>query len=168
MSAADAFRAIVERHRATTLRAAERVLGDPVEALDVTQEAFLALHERLDQVREPDIASWLTRVATNRALDRRRRARRERVERSVDDDVAPWSGATPATEADSRDQAARVRAALDGLAARQRQVVSMRLLEQKTFVEIARICAISEGAAKVHFTRGLQRLRDVLLPGERP
>lgn len=56
-----------------------RILRDPIEAEDVVQEAFLALHETA-AVARPD--AWLTRVVRNRAIDRLR-GRRDHAE--VDD-----------------------------------------------------------------------------------
>ncbi|MCA8923466.1 MAG: hypothetical protein KDD82_16740, partial [Planctomycetes bacterium] len=67
------FPVFVERHQQRTYRAAFRVLGERAEALDVTQEALLALYRRGAGLPEARVEGWLVRAATCRALDRLRR-----------------------------------------------------------------------------------------------
>jgi len=159
------FRTLVAVHKDRTFRAALRVLANRDEALDVTQEAFLALHRHAGRVPDDAVGPWLVRVATNRSIDRVRRRKRART--------TPLSGEVPAPDdrpaesAARAEEHARVRAALAKLPERQRQVLAMRVMEQRTFVELSRALGISEGAAKVHFRRGLAALRARLAPDPR-
>ena len=75
----EAFRALFElKHRRVYL-IAYQVLGNPSQAEEVVQDVFLALWQHLDRYR-PRFAvdTWLTRIATNRAIDVWRSQRRER------------------------------------------------------------------------------------------
>ena len=65
-------RALAEH--ADSLKAyAGRLLGDPVAAEDVAQDAFLALYRHLNQVPTAAYRPWLFRVARNLCLDQLRR-----------------------------------------------------------------------------------------------
>jgi RNA polymerase sigma-70 factor (ECF subfamily) len=151
-----AFRDVVLRHQDRTYRAAYRILADREEARDVTQEAFLALHRHAAAVEASGVGAWLVRVATNRSIDRvRRRKRLQAVEGDLPDG-APG----PAESAATGEERVRVLEALATLPKRQREVLTLRVMEQMTFPEIRRSLGISEGAAKVHFKRGLAALRD--------
>jgi RNA polymerase sigma factor (sigma-70 family) len=61
-----------ERERPRLLRIAERVVGDPVEAEDLVQQAWLRLHRQQDRTQIDNLPGWLTTVTTRLCLDRLR------------------------------------------------------------------------------------------------
>ena len=71
---------------------AARMLGDPMSAEDVAQDAFLALYRHLEQVPSSAFRPWLYRVARNLCLDQlRRRKFKLRLFRDVEkDDDCPF------------------------------------------------------------------------------
>ena len=70
-----AFRELTSRYAGMVLATSTRILGDATEAEDVTQECFERL-ARMAEGPKGHLGAWLHRVATNRALDRIRQARR--------------------------------------------------------------------------------------------
>lgn len=72
-----AFRTVVDAHAAMLHRIAYRMIGDPVEAEDLAQEALTRLwqHAGRWQAGGSGIGAWLTRVTMNLCLDRLRRRR---------------------------------------------------------------------------------------------
>ena len=69
-----AFSAVVGEHYGRVLRVAARLLGNPADAEDVAQEAFLKLWNDAAGIRDDSsLPAWLMRVATNLAFDRLRR-----------------------------------------------------------------------------------------------
>jgi RNA polymerase sigma-70 factor (ECF subfamily) len=74
----EAFRTLFERKHRRVYLIAYQILGNPSQAEEVVQDAFLALWQHLDRYR-PRFAvdTWLTRIATNRAIDVWRSQRRE-------------------------------------------------------------------------------------------
>src|SRR5438046_5295057 len=51
-----------------------RIVGNVADAQDLTQEAFIKAHQRQDQLKDLDKAAhWLSRIATNTAIDFLRR-----------------------------------------------------------------------------------------------
>lgn len=140
-------------HAASVTALAARLLGDADAARDVCQEAFVRLHGQLHLVRG-DPGPWLRTVAWRLAFDlRRRRDREARVMSRV-----PAREAGPA--AFESDEA--VQGALADLSDRQREVLLLRVVDGESFPAVARTLSISEGSAKVHLRRALERLRDAL------
>jgi RNA polymerase sigma-70 factor (ECF subfamily) len=123
---------------------------------DVVQEAFL----KLAGLREPPhaVVPWLYRVVRNAALDaakgsRRRRRRESAAARPVRWFVEP--------EIDGLDAAAAV-AALQRLAAEEREAIVARLWGGLSFEQIAEVAGCSASTAFRRYSAGLDALRQEL------
>jgi RNA polymerase sigma-70 factor (ECF subfamily) len=164
-----ALKAAFDAHAASVAAVATRVLGDVEAARDVCQDAFARYFDRMDEVQD-DPGPWLRTVALRLALDRLRGVRRDARARAALSVAAAArererAGADPAFDlAAATERQARVVEALAALPDRQREVVGLRVLEGETFPTVARALGISEGAAKVHLRRALERLRRILHP----
>src|SRR5436305_3545406 len=67
----EAFGLLVEQFQRTVHAVCLRRLGNPSEALELTQEVFLHVMRRIDQLREPErFAGWLRQVAVRMAINR--------------------------------------------------------------------------------------------------
>lgn len=94
-----AYHRAVAEHADSLKAYATRLLGDPLAAEDVAQDAFLALYRHLNQVPTAAFRPWLFRVARNLCLDqlRRRKFKLSLFRDLQKDDEQPF---TP-TDADS-------------------------------------------------------------------
>src|SRR6202162_2577200 len=71
-----AFRILIRRHDRHLYRIARSVLLDDHEAEDAVQETYVLAFTRLVDFRgDASLSTWLTRIALNEALKRRRRRR---------------------------------------------------------------------------------------------
>jgi len=148
---ADAFEHLVRQHQVTVYRVALRLLGDPGEAEDAAQEAFLQAWRGLPRFRSSSsFATWLYRIATNRCLNMLR-SRRGSVP-LLDEQRAP-SQAEPEERAQVRAQVAALQAALLSLTPEQRAAFVLRHLEGCSHDEIAQVLAISVPAVKSRLHR---------------
>ncbi len=67
----EAFGALAEQFQPTVYAIALRRLGNPSDALELTQEVFLHVLQRIEQLREPErFAGWLRQVAVRMAINR--------------------------------------------------------------------------------------------------
>lgn len=127
------------------------------EAQDVTQEVFAAAAATLNGAADtaPPPLAWLYAVARRRLIDEaRRRSRISTVSLELVDD--------PASRVRYGDSVARVlAAAFASMPEGQRIVVAGRLLQGRSFGELARELSLTEEACRMRFMRGLQHLRDV-------
>jgi RNA polymerase sigma-70 factor (ECF subfamily) len=146
-----------------------RVLRNPAQAQEVTQEVFLAVWReapRFDQARST-VRTWVGVIAHRRAVDRVRaeESRNRREERLPP--VADAENEDPVSESvsdsiDRRSDRDRVRKALATLTERQREAVELAYFEGFTYRRVAQVLGVPEGTAKTRIRDGMIRLRDAL------
>ena len=161
---AEQFAAAIERlyreEFARVYRYLDRSLGDAQLATDLAQEAFIRLSER--QVLPDEPVAWLISVATNLLRDdRRRTSRRLRLlSRSPESVPQAAPAPDPSTEIDRAELRAQVRAALDQLNARDREVLLLRH-SGYSYHEIATALDIAEAGVGTVLLRATARFRSV-------
>jgi RNA polymerase sigma-70 factor (ECF subfamily) len=164
-----AFAVLVERHQRLVLALVRRYARSPEEAADLVQQSFLRAFAAAGRVfprmrlgEEGAFRAWLLRVAVNVGKNHARDGRRWRLEpvESLELAAAEGSSITDRIEAEQRRK--MVRAALDALTRRQREVFALRVDAELPFAEVARVLDITENNAKVHFHHAVRRLRDRL------
>lgn len=160
-----AFAALYDATAARVHGMALRVVRDPAQAEEVTQEAFLEIWRtasRFDPTRGSAI-SWLLTLAHRRAVDRVRAAesasRRDTTYTRQSQDVA--HDAT-AEAAQASLEAKRVRHALTQLTPVQREAIELSYLGGYTHTEVATLLDLPLGTAKTRIRDGLIRLRDFM------
>jgi RNA polymerase sigma factor (sigma-70 family) len=141
------------------------VLRDADLAGDVLQAAFARLIELGHTVREgASRKSWLFSVAYHEALKIRRREASEH--KAVGRIAAKYDAAAGDERADSRlvrwETVERVRAALNRLPGEQREVVRLRIVEEKKFAEIAAELKLPLGTVLSRMQLALAKLRKSL------
>jgi RNA polymerase sigma-70 factor (ECF subfamily) len=160
-----AARVLVGRLAPRILRLARRLLADPAEAEDVTQEALLRLWQMAPrwQAQGASPATWLHRVAVNLATDRLRRRRGPGLGPGLDEIDEPEDDTPgPAEALIQADRLAALDAALARLPDRQRAAVVLRHLEGMTNPEIALELGIGVEAVESLTARGKRRLAQLL------
>jgi RNA polymerase sigma factor (sigma-70 family) len=138
------------------------VLRDSSLAADCLQATFTKLVQRGHESREETRKAWLFRVAFHEAMAFRRRAAvGDKVFRQV-----AWQGAAAPPTAEERaiglEVADAVKAALKELRPEEREIVRMRIYEEKTFAVIAAELKIPLGTALGRMRTALMKLRTKL------
>ena len=156
---------LLARYQMDVYNTTLRILGNPSDAEDATQDVFVRALTRLDQYRSGEpFGAWLHGIARNRSIDLLRRRRPD-----VDLEAAPAAGrATEDVEALAlgsleRD---RLRAALDRLPARDRALLVLRYWEDQAVESVAQTLGMTEGAAKVALLRARRALAAILASEE--
>ena len=143
-----------------------RILRDPDDAAEATQEAFVKAWRGLKGFRgDSQFETWIYRVATNAAISKHRsRKRRRDHEADPGDDfmqALPGAGSVE-TQVGARLDVALLEKGLAALPEHYRAAVVMRDIYGLTTEEIARELKISETAAKVRVHRGRKKLREMV------
>lgn len=163
-----AFAIVIQRHNRRLFRVARSVIRDDTEAEDIVQETYVRAFAGLAQFRgDAALATWLTRIALNEALDRLRR-RRPQVDLALVD--APGAGVEGgrAGPSDPERSAARseirhlVEAAVDRLPEPFRLVFVMREIEEMSVEETAAQLGLKPETVKTRLHRARRLLRDRL------
>jgi len=141
----DSLGAFLERYQNSLMRFVGKLLGDADAAQDVVQETFLEVARHPRRLLDVDSChNWLLRVARNIGIDRIRRDARARKHTEAFGQTA--AGAV--VEAPSRAMEAEevrgvVRAAIAGLSARHRELLLLKVQEEKSYREIAEITGLT-------------------------
>lgn len=169
---ARAFEALVARHERALLRHSRALVGDWRAGEDVVQEVFLRLAQRppvLDadvlgdaRAESAVLASWLHQVTRNLCMDAKRseqRRRRREAEASTSEAV---SGGVETV--DAADTKAAVERGLLRLPVDQREVLVLRLFDEKSYAEIAAITGRKVGTVGWLISVGMKALAEELAP----
>ena len=153
-----AAREIMRRHREPIYRLVQNLIGDASEALDVTQEAFIAAFAALrsyDQARPFRV--WLSRIAINKCRDwARRRAVRRFFTFAAPLEAADHTAAAlvPVDQAlASAQELAKVRRAIAALPAALKEPLILRTIEGLSEAETAQALGISNKAVETRVYR---------------
>jgi len=161
---AELYDALAAKVHGTVLR----VVRDPAQAEEVTQEVFVEVWRiapRYDRAKG-GVAAWVATIAHRRAVDRVRseQATRDRTERHTDR-AEPPTDVVADTVVDGEHanfERRRVRRALERLTDMQRHAVELAYFGGYTYREVAVLLDVPEGTIKTRIRDGMIRLRDEL------
>lgn len=156
-----AFEALVRRHYRAAYAVALSVLGNPMDAEDVSQDAFVRALERLDELRNTErFAAWLLQIVRNRARNFHayRRVRKAQPLETVDTASADVTD----RGLEQSELRSRLEAALAELSEVQREVVLLHDMEGWKHREIAESLGLSEGMSRQHLFNARRILRECL------
>jgi RNA polymerase sigma-70 factor, ECF subfamily len=155
-----AFEQIVLRHQGTAWAVACRFLGDPSEAEDVAQEAFLRILKAAPGYRaSAKFQTFLYQVVSRLCLDRARKKRPIYVETLPE---AASESASPGEALQEEERRQWVRGALERLPANQRLAVVLRYYEEMGYEEIGAAMDVSPKAVERLLARGRAALCGLL------
>ncbi|MEP7027263.1 MAG: RNA polymerase sigma factor [Candidatus Eisenbacteria bacterium] len=159
----EAFRVLVDRHRERAYTLALRLTGVPADAEEVAQDAFVRAWRALPGFRgEAAFGTWLHRIVSRLALDRRerlvRRAQHETPTAEPPEIVEPASALSDPPGGD--DAGSRLARLLEGLPERARAAVVLYYYEDRSVAEVARTLGVPEGTVKTLLSRARATLRE--------
>ena len=177
-----AFEKLLDLYQQPLYRFVFRLLEDPSEAADVTQEVFIKVFLKLGSFRgDCSLKTWLYRIAVREASNRRRWFRRHRRPETSLDPAERADGTelgvfvdrsdTPFDVTYRHEQLALVENALRTMDQRLRLAVVLRDIEELSYNEIAEVMQVSLGTVKSRILRGRDALRASLqeqMPAEAP
>jgi len=153
----DAFEVLVNRHGTRVYNLCLRILGDPEEAADASQDTFLAALRKLNTFRgDSAFTTWLHRVAVNACYDSLRKKRRRPLLQIVrdEDDERPEPALPAPDHADDVVFSVDVARALLEIPEEFRMVLVMADVQDLPYDEIAGVLEIPVGTVKSRVFRG--------------
>ena len=162
-----AFSRLLEHYQSACYGLAWRLLGDPDQASDAAQDAFVHAYDAIAKYRGGLFRSWLLRITANASYDILRRAQRrptttlpdaEEGEAELPDLSAP----DPAAEAGRSELYRHLDAALRRLPEDQRTAVVLCDVYGMDYGEVASATESALGTVKSRIHRGRLRLRELM------
>jgi len=169
-----AFEELLEAYQQPIYRFVYRLLDDPSEAPDVTQEVFIKVFCKIDNFRgDCSLKTWLYRIAANEAANRRRWFFRHRrpetcIDAAADSENGHHDSFVDQSEGPfdltyQRERAQMIEETLRRVDKRFRLAVILRDIEELSYNEIAEVMQVSLGTVKSRILRGREALKTGLL-----
>jgi RNA polymerase sigma-70 factor (ECF subfamily) len=174
----EAYDELVRTHHAAIYGTAHRMLRDPGEAADVTQDVFVKVFRHIDSFRgESTLKTWIFRIELSEILNRVRWSRRRYLHRtvSIEEETRepaegqapmqlPATNPTPEDELELKEQERALQNALWKLSEEHRSVAILRDIQGFSYAEIADVLGISMGTVKSRLARARSELKKQLMP----
>ena len=158
-----AFEQLFQRHQGRVYSVASRMMNDPEDALDMTQEIFLRAYQKIGKFKFTSaFSTWLYKLATNLCIDELRKRKRSANTTPLEEAISQSDGNTPEDDAISKDRERRVWQAIDSLKEKERAVIVLRDIEGLSYKEVAEVLGCSLGRVKSRIHEARQKLKDIL------
>ena len=164
---AEAFEELVRAHEKTVYNLALRLVGNPQDAEDMAQEAFLKVYRSLPEFRgESKFSVWLYRIVSNVCLDHlRRQGRRPASSLTTEDEDGeeqqwdvPDESQSPERLLEQKLTREAVQRGLETLPEDQRQILLLREIRGMSYEEIGAALDLEPGTVKSRIFRARKRL----------
>ncbi len=162
-----AFAQLTEHYQSACYGLAWRLLGDPEQAADATQDAFVKAYDAIGRFRGGIFRSWLLRITANASYDILRRAQRRPTTPLPDADegqaeLPDANAPDPVTEASRSELYRLLDVALRQLPDDQRTAVVLCDVYGMDYNEVADATESALGTVKSRIHRGRVRLRELM------
>jgi RNA polymerase sigma-70 factor, ECF subfamily len=174
----EAYESLLERFQQPVYNLALRLIDDPNEAGDVTQEVFLKVFRNVGTFRgQSSLKTWIYRIAVNEAHNKRRwftRHRKPETNLEAGDERRGFldqlgdSAPSPYDLLLNEEWRSAIETALAGVNPVFRTAVVLRDLEDMSYEEIAEVLNVSLGTVKSRILRGRESLRKGLVEHVEP
>jgi RNA polymerase sigma-70 factor (ECF subfamily) len=159
----NAFAELALRHKSRVFGVAARFARDNAELEDICQDVFVQAYFKLRQYRrDSPFEHWIVRITTHKCYDYLRKRRRSGTTLSVDamleSGYEPSAAESPAPHPDLE----RLHAALAQLSPKERLVITLLELEERSVQEIAGLTGWSTANVKVRAFRARAALRKLM------
>jgi RNA polymerase sigma-70 factor (ECF subfamily) len=159
----EAFAALVGLHERFVYNLALRSLGNPQDAADAAQDAFVRAWLGLPEFRaQSQFRTWLYRIVINLCINRSPRLRRDLETLHEEEVYASPAAESVSAEVESRELYARVHREVERLPEQFRLLVSLRYQHDLSYEEIASLLNLPLGTVKTGLFRAKNRLRESL------
>ncbi len=167
-----AFEQLMLKYQGQIYNLCFRMLGNSEDAADMTQETFLKAWKHLDGFQfESSLSTWLYRLASNSCLDLLRSQKRHPTISLVSQDedgeeqtLDPMdSEPLPEDQIIWNEEQRQISQAMASLDVEQRQILTLRVVNDLSYSQIADILSIKEGTVKSRIARARENLRKKVL-----
>lgn len=158
------FEQLVLPHLDAAYNLARWLVGNPADAEDIVQEAFLRALRFFDGFRGGDGRAWLLKIVRNTSYSWVRKNRPAQLADEFDETIHSDESVSENVEVKllSRAQNERVREALEALPLSFKEILVLREIEGLSYKEISEVTGAAIGTVMSSLSRARRRLRDQL------
>ncbi len=168
----DAFEQLIEKYEKKAYNIALRILKNPDDAMDISQEAFIKVFKSIKTFKqESSFSTWLYRIVTNTCMDflRKNSNKVYSIDSPIQTDEGDFSREIEDKSNSTEELFERkmtkelVHKSIDKLEHEHRIIVILRDIEGFSYKEIAKILNCTLGTVKSRLSRARDNLRDIIL-----
>ena len=140
-------------------RLALRITLDSAESEDIVQDTMIRVWNKRDEWAQfNSIEAFCLTVARNLAIDRSQKSEAQNIELTTETQEMS-DGSTPERQLERSEQMDLVRKLINELPEKQRTIIQLRDIEEKSYKEIADVMQLTEDQVKVTLFRARQRIK---------
>ena len=140
-------------------RLALRITLDSAEAEDIVQDTMIRVWNKRDEWAQfNSIEAFCLTMARNLAIDRSQKSEAQNIELTTETQEMS-DGSTPERQLERSEQMDLVRKLINELPEKQRTIIQLRDIEEKSYKEIADVMQLTEDQVKVTLFRARQRIK---------
>lgn len=157
-----AFNIIVKKYQKKIYWHARQMLGEHLDADEVTQEVLVVMYQKLNTFNfQSALYTWIYKIVTTRSLNQIKKRQLRKIfsfdntdekELAVENDIVENIA--------NREKLEKVDKALEKLPAKQRQIFVMRNFDQLSYEEISEITGKSVGGLKANYFHALRKVTE--------
>ena len=141
-------------------RLALRITLDSAEAEDVTSDTLIKVWNKREELKGVEsIEAYCMTICRNLALDRHEKKEAQNLSLEANEIDAADNSFTPDEQLERDEKLRKVHELFNQLPERQRTIMQLRDIEEKSYREIATIIGVSEEVVKVTLFRARQAIR---------
>jgi RNA polymerase sigma-70 factor (ECF subfamily) len=163
----NAFEALVKRYMTDAYMAALGLTGNPEDARDLSQDAFIKAHqarERFDPTRP--FYPWFYRILKNHCLNFLQRSRRPTeslyYEDQLDAERFAAAGSTPLEKLEEAERVRLVREGIKRLSFEHREVIVLKNFEGRSYREMANMLDVPIGTIMSRLYYARKALKEII------
>ena len=164
-----AFGQLMTKYEKQVYHQALRLLTNPEDAADITQEVFFKVWRALPSFQgDSSFSTWLYRLTDNAAIDLLRREKKRKGDTSLDDEDYQWDSLladpapTPERALEQQELKQAVAKGLSKLSEDHRQILVLREVNGASYEEIGQILGLTAGTVKSRMARARLALAKLL------
>lgn len=156
-----AFNEIVKKYQKRIYWHARQMLGNHLDADEVTQEVLIVMYKKLKSFNfQSNLFTWIYKIVTTRSINQ---IRKNQIKRffSIDDEENPIelkSNNDIIEDISNKEKIEKLKKVLEKLPAKQRQIFVMRNFDDLSYEEISQITGKSVGGLKANYFHALKKV----------
>ena len=159
-----AFNKIAAEYRQKIYWHARRMLGNHIDADEVTQEVLIVIYNKLKDFKfNSTLFTWIYRITTTRSLNYIKKRQAKKFLFFLDEDQKDIeTNEDIIKNVEDKENISRLQNVLNKIPAKQREVFVLRQFEELSYEEISAITGKSIGGLKANYFHALQKVKDFI------
>lgn len=157
-----AFNQLVRKYQKRIYWHARQMLGNHLDADEVTQEVLIVLYNKLKTFSfKSSLFTWIYRIVNTRSINQLRKNKIKNIF-SIDDFAGSQlkSNNDPDSDIDNREKLNKLDSVIDKLPIKQKEVFIMRNFDELSYEEISQITGRSVGGLKANYFHALKKVTE--------